>query len=434
MDEARLSALWREASHRYVTAVNAYVERGLRDGWEKAGPEPQDDRADLAAEVLAIVRAANARGNTGFLRERFPPAWEPFSPIIEKVGQQLAPLAWIDDRRIAAKVGGVGPVVVVDEDEIVEQPNVRSFGRSSDGRFFALAFDEGVEVRRGWNGPKVALLDLPNGQEGLPAGRDAPRAFKRFDILQLVVFPDGCRVLLASSAGVFVLSASGTTRLIPTPAEYGEQADSWSKKLLDASPGSLSMVHGAVSPRGYFVLAGWQGSRHLVFDEQLEQVASVGPLCEYPDFAWFSTTGDLAAFNACSFYDGVSIAVPATALRGLDTAHHEKHPSVRVLDESARVYAAVARDDEFIIGDARGYLRAFDLRGNYRWQYFIGSTISALDLSPDGKKLAVASYAGSLCVLELDAAERDPFAIGTASHRELVRWLFWKGEDRALKW
>ncbi len=150
---------------------------------------------------------------------------------------------------------------------------------------------------------------------------------------------------------------------IPTPAEYGEQADSWSKKLLDASPGSLSMVHGAVSPRGDFVLAGWQGSRHLVFDEQLEQVASVGPLCEYPDFAWFSTTGDLAAFNACSFYDGVSIAVPATALRGLDTAHHEKHPSVRVLDESARVYAAVARDDEFIIGDARGYLRAFDLRG-----------------------------------------------------------------------
>ena len=94
----------------------------------------------------------------------------------------------------------------------------------------------------------------------------------------------------------------------------------------------------------------------------------------------------------------------------------------------------VARDDEFMVGDAWGYLRAFDLEGNFRWQHFIGSTITALDLSPDKQRLAVTSFAGFLCVLELHTGERDPFVIGTATHRELQRWLFWKGEDAPLRW
>jgi hypothetical protein len=194
------------------------------------------------------------------------------------------------------------------------------------------------------------------------------------------------------------------------------------------------MEHGAVSPRGDLVLAGCQDSKHLVFDSDLKLIAEVGPFSEYPHFAWFSADGTLAAFNACHFYNGASVAVPVEEIGDLDTDYYENHSSVRMLQQGARVYAAVARDDEFIVGDAGGYLRAFDLQGNFRWQHFIGSTIAAMDLSPDKQKLAVTSYAGFLSVLQLDAGERDPWAIGTASHRELRRWLFWKGEDAPLKW
>jgi len=412
MDE-ELSARWRDASFRHASAVNAYMERVRRDGWDSAGPRPEDEREHLADEVLAVVRRANASGETASLRERFPPAWEPFLPILPKKGQWLTPMAWIDDERIALGCWSDSSyAVVVNGDEIVEQPGLHSFGRSHDGRFFALAFADGVEVRQGWDGPRTAWLSWPSGG-----------GFNFATIRQLIVFPDGKRVLLVACWGIFVLTEDGST-LLPLTDDQQDAAE----------PSRLEMAHGAVSPSGDLVLAGCQDSKHLVFNARLERIAQIGPRSSYPHFAWFSADGKVAAFNACHFYEGASIGVSVTDLPGLDTPAYKDHPSVRVLDDAARVYAAVARGDEFIIGDAYGYVRAFDIQGNYRWEYLVGSTIGALDLSPGGRRLAVSSYAGILCVLELDAAERDPFAIGTASHRELRRWLFWLGEDRVLRW
>ena len=437
MDEAQLSERWRKASLHYVTAMNAYVARGLSEGWENIGPEPEDNRAQLAEEVLNAVRRANRTGDTASLREMFPPAWSPFLSIIEQKGQSLAPMMWVDNYRIAMHVGATyedGPIVVVG-DGIVEQSRVLGFGRSPHATLFGLAFDDAIRVRSGWEGPTVAVLQWPSGQEGLPPGYDVKSEIDKSHITQLVVFPDGKRVLLALREGVFVVSGSGATRLLPQPADYTKHFE-WLLKEYPNDPLTLTidMEHGAVSPHGDLVLAGCQVAKHLVFDSELKPIAAIGPFSEYPHFAWFSADGKLAAFNACHFYNGASIAVPVQELGGLDTDYYENHPSVRMLQEGARVYAAVARDDEFIVGDAWGYLRAFDLQGNFRWQHFIGSTISALDLSPDKQRLAVTSFAGFLCVLELHTGERDPFVIGTATHRELQRWLFWKGEDAPLRW
>jgi hypothetical protein len=52
MNEAQVSEEWRKASLHYVAAMNMYVARGLSEGWENVGPEPEDDRAHLAEEVL----------------------------------------------------------------------------------------------------------------------------------------------------------------------------------------------------------------------------------------------------------------------------------------------------------------------------------------------------------------------------------------------
>jgi hypothetical protein len=437
MDETQLSEQWRRASLDYATAMNAYVARGLSEGWQNIGPEPEDDRAHLADEVLNAVRRANRSGDTASLRQMFPPAWTPFLPSIESKGQSLTPMVWIDNDRVAVHVGANfedGPIFVVGDD-IIEQRQVLGFGRSPDGMLFALALEDAIHVRRAWHGPTVGILQWPSGHEGLPPDYSVNSEIDKSRITQLVVFPNGQRALLAMREGVFVVSDKGAARLLPQPADYIEHFE-WLRKEYPNDPLTLTidMEHGAVSPRGDMVLAGCQSSKHLVFDGELKQIAALGPFSEYPHFAWFSADGQWAAFNACHFYNGASVAVPIQELDGLDTDYYETHPSIRTLQEGARVYAAVARDEEFIVGDAYGYLRAFDLRGNFRWQHFIGSTITALDLSPDRQKLAVTSCAGFLCVLQLDAGERDPFAIGTSTHRELQRWLFWKGEDAPLRW
>jgi hypothetical protein len=105
-----------------------------------------------------------------------------------------------------------------------------------------------------------------------------------------------------------------------------------------------------------------------------------------------------------------------------------------LVDADARVYAAAWRGDEFILGDAQGYLQAFDKTGEFRWQHFIGSSVGGIDLSPDGKTLVVTTYGGFVCILDLDTGEPDPFAISTATHRERRRWLFWAKEPTPLVW
>ena len=130
----------------------------------------------------------------------------------------------------------------------------------------------------------------------------------------------------------------------------------------------------------------------------------------------------------------MTIGVPTRLLPGLKTEPYKLDDRLIQLEEGSRVYAAVSRGDEFIVGDANGYLTAFDVTGKFRWRHFIGSSGGDIDLSHDGKRLIVTTYAGFLCVIDMDTGDADPFAIGTSTHRERRRWLFWKKEPRPLVW
>ncbi len=94
----------------------------------------------------------------------------------------------------------------------------------------------------------------------------------------------------------------------------------------------------------------------------------------------------------------------------------------------------MSRRDEFIIGDAAGYIRAFDTEGTYRWQHFIGSSIGDIDISADGLRLAVSTAAGFLSIIRLDAGCQAPHQIGNGNHLEERRWNFWKDEPAPLIW
>ncbi|MGC4042350.1 MAG: hypothetical protein QM758_00920 [Armatimonas sp.] len=138
--------------------------------------------------------------------------------------------------------------------------------------------------------------------------------------------------------------------------------------------------------------------------------------------------------NSCHFYNGETISVPVATLEGLKTAPYKDDERILPCSGGERIYAAATRSGEFIVGDAYGYVRAYGHDGKLTWQHFLGSTITGMDISANGKTLAVASYAGIVALIDLDTEAADPFQIGTATHRERFRWLFWKGEESPLLW
>jgi WD40 repeat protein len=270
----------------------------------------------------------------------------------------------------------------------------------------------------------------------MPEGYDVAVAPSALDLVKVIPFPVGDRVLAVSTKGVFVLASDRATRLLPTPEEMKNHFE-WLQKAHPMEPLShtISMAHAAISRDGKWIAAGHQDSRHCVFDgSTLQQIAEIGGMSEYPHFAVFSDDSRIAAFNACHFYSGVTIGVRTQDFHSLHTKPYQEDARIKVLQDGPRVYAAAFRADEFIIGDANGYLRAFDVSGKSRWQHFIGGTVADMDISPDGKVLAVTTYAGFLSIIDLDTGKRDPFTIGTGTHKERRRWLIWKKELKPLMW
>ena len=163
--EEKLSAIWRELGQKYVAAINSFVERGETLGWEVAGEQPRDDRESYAEAVLEFVRRANERREFTGLRDRFPPAHEPFLSKMKENEQFVGPVILLTDGRILVRVGAPyesGCVYLLNGDHVEEIPEVISFGLSANRRYIAIAKPSGVEMREGWEGAAVAIF---NGQQ-----------------------------------------------------------------------------------------------------------------------------------------------------------------------------------------------------------------------------------------------------------------------------
>jgi len=431
--------VWNERIAAYAQAVNAYVDAGQTQGWENAGNEPKHpDVAHLVDAAVDAVRQANKSGNVENLRKEWFPTHQPLIPLLEQNGQSIPTVCILDDGSVLARIGAPyegGRTVRLTGNQVEDHPEIGFFGRCPNRRFFAVCGDKGIDIRDGWNGPTTATCRWPTGTEGIPSGIPAEPFHTAPTPTAVIPFPDGLKALLVSSDGIFVLSETRAARLLPTESDIKEFAE-WSLKEHpnDSPILDLSMEHAAISPTGRFIAVGSQSSTHLVFDANLDIVADVGPMSEYPHYAIFSADESMLAVNSCHFYNGITLGVRTELLPGLTSERWEKDERIPILDENARVYAGVSRNDEFIIGDAGGYVRAFDFDGNFRWQVFIGSSIGSIDITPDLKTLVVSTYAGFISFIELDAGSKPDFQIGVGDHREAYRWIFWKNERAPLIW
>ncbi|MDH1550451.1 MULTISPECIES: hypothetical protein [Pseudomonas] len=438
MDKQYPQQQWQQAVIAYAQAVNDYVAQGRAQGWDNL-QAPQVPATDHLLDAwLAALQAANrpdcSEQQRQAFRQAWPPAHQPLVPLLDEHGQGISNVLLLGDGSLLARIGmphEKGQVLRIDRHGVTPVIGVECFGRCPARRYFALGNAEGVRVTAGWGGPQVQRLAWPTGLEGLPAGYP----FEPFDLppapTALIPFPDGQRVLLVSADGTFVLASDGATRLLPHQARVLDALAEGTEPE-DISLG-LSMEHGAVSADGRWVVVGEQGSRHLVLDDRLRWVAEIGPGSEYPHFALFNQRGDQLLLNACHFYSGATLAVRVADLPGLRTDYYSQDPRTPLVQDGARVYAGVARAGEYIIGDAYGYLRAFGEDGQEHWQHYLGSTISAMDISADGRTLVAASHAGIVAEIALDSG-RPAWQIGTGAHGEVRRWLFWKGWDKPLAW
>ncbi|NLC23976.1 MAG: WD40 repeat domain-containing protein, partial [Oxalobacter sp.] len=281
---------WKEKTLAYAKAINDYVEKGTKDGWENAGDEPSSAGRDhLVPHLLVVLREANRLGKTDLFREYWPPAHEPFAFMLDENGQSIPMLCLLPDGSILARIGAPyesGKVVHIQGTTVETVPGIDFFGCCPNKRYFAVASGNGIRITDGWQGEEVALCSWPTGIEDIPEGFSVAPLKSRPDPTRLIPFPDGRRVLLVSEDGIFVLSPDGANRLQPTPEELKEYF-SWSQKEYPQEELSVnvSMEHGAVSPDGKYIAVGAQDGKHHVFDESLKLIAEIGPHNEYPHYA-----------------------------------------------------------------------------------------------------------------------------------------------------
>ena len=456
-----LSGQWQTGGETYVAAIRAHqfalTARAHEGEGDASGEEedeeedddlPDDPRKASAPTVLQLARVVNRHADEALaerFRQRFAFAPDAYVRTASKQGQFIGPALLLADGRILARIGpGYSESVhwvQIDGTAATALPALKGLGRSMDGRCFAQSDGTHITTHQGFGGPQIAQLPLPHGNEGIPAsmGLVAGSLGRRCD--EIIPFSDGRRVLLRNPTGIYLISTNqGVQRLHPQEFDEGEDGDeddggpyTWPKNHEDAAEGepegsllSMDMLHMALSPDERFIAVGDQDSTHILLGAQdggllrtLETQSS------YPHHARFSHDGTRLWFNSCHLYNGIT-----TSTRVDDAQDTEG----TVVNADWRVYASATLPGMVVMGDASGYVHAMDDEGNTLWRHHVGSSISAIEASPDGSTLLVGSYGGYLAVLQRTETGLDPYSIGTSPYAEVSRWIFWNNENAPLRW
>ena len=92
---------WNKLGSEYAKGVNEMVEFGEKNGWENwKGKEPEDKREHLADEIFNLLKKANENNTVEQFRNDYPPSHSPIIKFLEKKGQSIEQLQFIDGLRI----------------------------------------------------------------------------------------------------------------------------------------------------------------------------------------------------------------------------------------------------------------------------------------------------------------------------------------------
>jgi len=404
---------WNDRGRKFAMEVNEIVNFAEKNGWDAwKGKEPSDDREHLADEVVRLLKEANASGKVQEFRDAFPPAHTPLIAYFKKYGQHIGPLHSIGGDRLVFVIGTYYErrrTYLLEGDAVTElEPAIELIGRSKQGNVYAILEQGAITTTRGWQGAVITRIEL-NRTKGLA-------------VEELIPFNDGTRVIIVTNDGISLVSKDHEELLHPALGPADEDQST-----------SIDMANATLSHNNEFIVVGDQDSEHRVLDGTGKEIGSIGQRSEYPHFCLFSNDDSQLITNSCHFYNGITIGVDATTLKGLRLPPYEEGGTAVTIDDGMRVYVGLAVRDHYILGDAHGYVRAIDTRGKCLWRHFVGSTITGLAISPDEQVLWVGSCTGMIHKLRLAKGHRDDHTIGNGEHFEEFRMIFWKGEP-VMRW
>ncbi|MEC4113106.1 hypothetical protein [Myroides pelagicus] len=410
-----LQQQWHKIGEQYAKAINEMVAYGNEYGWENwKGEEPQDNRENLAEEVLVLLREANSTNSVEEIRELFAPAHAPFVSMLDKKGSYIGDISALGEDCVVFMKGTSyedrQAYMVCGREVTKLNSSICSIGKAMNSDVIAIAYADHIEMLTEWNGELISSCALT--------------ILKEEGITRLVPFNDGKKVLVVTSEGVYLLDSKEEKLVFPE--EFDEE--------MKEDGVGLSMENATLSFNNKYIVVGDQNADHIILDSDGNKVGSIGPQSSYPHYCLFTKDDRQLMTNSCHFYNGISIGIDATQLEGIDIPGWEENELITYLDESMRVYAGVSTNDYYILGDAYGYIRAINKEGKELWQYFLGSTISGIAMSHDETILYVGTYAGILHKLIINKPVRDTHVIGTGNLYEDYRLLLWKEEDNELFW
>jgi hypothetical protein len=452
-----LSGQWQADGQDYVAAIRRHqwaLDAAEQNSADAAAPEhsdddteddlPEDPRKAAAPTVLQLARVVSTWADKDLserFRQRFAFAADAYIEHATHKGCFIGPVFALDDGRTLARIGAAyddtAHWVALQGTHHTPLPSLKGLGRSPDRRCFAQSDGQHITTHHGFDGPEIARFALPQGNEGLPPAIKvvAGPLGQRCD--ELIPFNNGQRVLLRNPTGIYLLGDRRVQRLHPqTFDEDGPYT--WPKNQSVEDPGTmlaLDMLHMALSPDERHIAVGDQDSVHILLNADGQLLRRYEPLSSYPHHATFSHDSAQLFANSCHFYGGCTLAAPvAAALPALAADSEDKTQEVSTINTQWRVYASATLPGMVILGDAHGYLHAVDDTGQNLWRHHIGSTISAIDVSPDGSSIVACSYGGYLVMLERVETGMDPYSIGISPYVETRRWIFWSDEAAPLLW
>ncbi|WP_068613221.1 PQQ-binding-like beta-propeller repeat protein [Paenibacillus tuaregi] len=430
---------WRAEGIRYASDINEYVRVGNETGWpENLKPPEEDQRRSIAGDILQMIREANRCGETKKLREEIPPASWPITSEFPDKLQPVKPLAFLQDGSLLVHAGSGSPggtLYRAHAGDLTEITGANYAGSSRDGAYVALVNEQGIRVVKGMTGDtegeQVAVFRWKDVQGRLKAAlpdleslADGEHPERHMD--EVIPVDGGRRVMLVCGYGIYLLG--GGEGEVEVELLHPELAD---LREYESEDTIVDMAHGDISPDGRWLAYGSQSSEHQLKDLQSGAVYAYEPASSYPHFARFSEDSREVWFNACHFYNGATFKVPlAEAAQKREWGSPEEW---LLTNEEMRVYAGVSLQEGYILGDAYGYLRFIDRKGQEIWRYFVGSTISGMTLTVDEKVLAVGTYGGMLHLLDLKCGQKSEYSIGTAAILETDRWMLWQNQE-PLSW
>lgn len=404
---------WNTKGEKYTTEVNEMVEFGEKNGWENwKGKEPEDKRDHLADKVIEFLKDANSANEVNEFRQKFPPAHAPLIKFFEEKGQSIDQIHFIENEKIVFLTGTAyqqRQAYILNGKEVIKlDESIDAIGKSKRNNVYAIQIGTKITTTKGWQGELISEFEIKENKE--------------IGINQLIPFNDGMKILSVTSEGIYLMSEYEEKMIHPIPDLEDDEWDSY-----------MSMENGTISNNNRLIIVGDQDSDHRVLDINGTQIAEIGPQSSYSHFCLFSADDSHLISNSYHFYNGITIGVQSNKLNGLKVEAYEESELYDVIEDGMRVYCGIAVDDYYILGDAYGYIKAVDTKGQLKWRHFLGSTIGGLTISDNKEILWVASCTGMIHKLRLGKGHRDNHTIGNGNHYEEFRLILWKGEP-IMKW